>query len=144
MSKLAYYLNEGLVTKVSKKEIVLSTFLNNHDSSLKLATKTFLDKDSDLWVVVISYYSMFYLANAYIYSKGYKIGSYSVHKITLDILEEFISTNLQKDIITLYSLSAQEALDLASSLTDSFKKEKEVFFNMKRLMKLKEQRQKLL
>jgi len=30
--------------------------------------------NANLWVVVISYYSMFYLANALLYKIGYKVG----------------------------------------------------------------------
>ena len=80
MSAIRRYESEGLIHKSRMKDIILDAYINNHDESLALASKTYQRKESFLWVIVISYYSMFYLANAYIYKKGYKIGHRIAHR----------------------------------------------------------------
>ena len=116
--------NEGLVSKTDQKEIVFNTFLRNHDESLKLANNTYRRQESNLWVVVISYYSMFYLASAYIYAHGFKVGSYMVHQITLDMFEHLSKKQLPSELIESYTLANQEAHELSNDLTLNLKHEK--------------------
>lgn len=115
---------EGLIRRVRKEDVILQTFLRNHDESLKLANNTFKRQESNLWVVVISYFSMFYLANAYIYSKGYKIGHISTHKITQEVLEELSKNELSQDILKEYSLAIDEAQEISNNLSLNLKQEK--------------------
>src|SRR3989344_9391650 len=80
------YLKEILITKSEFNEIVFKTYLNNSLESLKVADEIFKHKLSPLWCVVSSYYSMFYIACAYIYRKGYKTKHEIVHQIISETL----------------------------------------------------------
>ena len=64
------YLSDGLIKKEKFRDIVFDTYMRNHRESLIVARKLFNESLSNLWVVVISYYSMFYLANALLYKLG--------------------------------------------------------------------------
>ena len=67
---------------------------------------------------------MFYLANAYIYSKGYKISHISTHKITQEILEELSKKELSQDILKEYCLAIEEAQEISNNLSLNLKQEK--------------------
>lgn len=84
---------EGFIRKEKPNPLILKTYLKNHEESLIVANFLLKKQESNLWVIVISYFSMFYLANAYIYSKGYKIGHVFTHKLTQEILEELSKRN---------------------------------------------------
>ena len=49
---------------------------------------------------VISYYSMFYIANAVLFKIGYKIGEQTPHKITADALIVFVRNKLKKNFFS--------------------------------------------
>ena len=104
-----------------------------------LANNTFKRQESYLWVIVISYFSMFYLANAYIYSKGYKIGYVLTHKITQEILEEFSKKELSEDLIKEYGLAVLEAQEISNNLSLNLKQEKKKrsFFQYETTEKIK-------
>jgi len=58
------YLQDGLLTK-EHNELAMSKYLENADLSIKVATELMKSPlKPHLWVIVISYYSMFYIANA--------------------------------------------------------------------------------
>lgn len=65
-SSFRNYLRDNLIKKEGFVEIVYKTYLNNSLESLKVADELFKNKTSSLWVVVSSYYSMFYIASAYV------------------------------------------------------------------------------
>lgn len=82
------YLDEGKIKKISEfNKLIYETYLRNSKESLAVANKLFQDKTSSLWVVVTSYYSMFYIACAYLYKLGYKPGDEIVHQV---VSESFI------------------------------------------------------
>ena len=63
-TNFSQYLNEGFLKK-EKNNIAQATYLKNSDLSLKVAEKLMNDDlKPHLWVVVCSYYSMFYIAKA--------------------------------------------------------------------------------
>src|SRR3989344_3033739 len=119
------YLSEGLIRKAEFRDIVFQTYLRNHRESLLVARKLFNEKLSNLWVVVICYYSMFYIANALIYKIGYKVGSKVAHKITSDALVVFVRNRLKDRLIEDYELASSEALTLSDNLLQSFDFERE-------------------
>lgn len=83
------YLNEGKIKKVDRfNELVYNTYLRNAQESLNVANQLFQNKTSSLWVVVTSYYSMFYIACAYLYKLGYKAGDEIVEEKQNIIFEE--------------------------------------------------------
>src|SRR3989338_10963145 len=67
-----------------------------------------------IWVVVISYYSMFYMANAVLLELGYKTGEKAVHKVTHDALIVLVMNKIKKGLIEEYENAKQDAFQIAS------------------------------
>ena len=68
---------------------------------------------------------MFYLANALLYSIGYKIGSKVAHKVTADALIVFVRNRLKDHLIEEYELAGGEALALSDNLLQNFEFERQ-------------------
>ena len=102
------YLSDGLLRKENMRNIVFETFMRNHRESLLVARNIFNDQSSHLWVVVISYYSMFYIANALLYKLGYKVGSKVAHKVTSDALIVFVRNKLKNQLIEDYEMEERQ------------------------------------
>jgi len=119
-SNVRMYLNDGLLKKEEFKSIVYETYVRNYHESLELAENIFKEKRSDLWVVVISYYSMFYIANAVLYKIGYKVGDKIAHKVTSDSIIMFIRDKIKENILSEYEIAAEEALSISDNLLESF------------------------
>lgn len=64
------YLDDGMLKKEKFRSIVFETYIRNNRESLLVSRKLFSENLSNFWVVVISYYSMFYIANALLYKLG--------------------------------------------------------------------------
>lgn len=118
------YLSDGLIKKEQFRKIVFETYLRNHRESLIVARRLFEENLSNLWIVVISYYSMFYLANALLYSMGYKVGSKIAHKVTSDALIVFVRNKLKDSLIEDYELAGSEALTVSDNLLQSYDSER--------------------
>jgi uncharacterized protein (UPF0332 family) len=103
------YIADGLL-KVNDKEIknFIDFYLKNSETSLQTASLLFqistdeklkeelkISKDFEchLWVIVSSYYSMFYMALALLATEGIKVGKEIVHKVTADALINFFIAN---------------------------------------------------
>lgn len=114
------YLEEGIVKKQSFNKIVFETYMKNYQESLLVAQKLFNDETSMLWVIVTSYYSMFYIANAYFVKRGYKIGHKIAHKVTADMLIIYLKDSLINQLIEEYDILAQEALSISENLIENF------------------------
>ena len=97
---------------------ILDTYKRNYKESIDLADTIFKEGLSNLWVIVISYYSMFYIANAVLYKIGYKVGSKVSHKVTSDALIVFVREKLKKSLLKDYEDAKEEALDLIGRKTD--------------------------
>ena len=109
------YLREGLL-KREKNETALDTYLKNSDLSLKVAQKLMEDEIKPyLWVIVCSYYSMFYIANAVLLTLGYKTSDKIVHKVTSDTLIVLVLDRLKKELLEEYEKIRDDALEIASS-----------------------------
>ncbi len=122
------YLFEGLIKKTLPNQKVIDILLKNSKESLIIAEEISQKNLSDLWVIVGSYYSMFYIANAVLYNSGYKVGEKIVHKVTSDALIVYIRKRLKESFIEEYENARDEALNLAGiradSLVESFDLEK--------------------
>lgn len=114
------YFSDGLIKKEKLRDIVFKTYMRNHRESLLLARKLFDEKLSNLWIIVISYYSMFYIANALLYKIGYKIGDKIAHKVTADALIVFVRDKLKNRLIEDYKLAIGEALSLSDNLLQNY------------------------
>ena len=106
------------------RDIVYQTYLKNSAESLNVANELFKNKTSSLWVVVSSYYSMFYIASAYIYKKGYKAGSEIVHQVINEALIVFSKNDLEKHFLEESEEAQEKALSASSNLLDSYEFER--------------------
>jgi len=104
------YLNDGFLTKTEFILKVFNILKNNAQESLSVANFLYKNKKSSLWVIVTSYYSMFYLANALLYKIGYKVGSKMSHKVTADALIVFARNRIKRSLIESYENIRDEAL----------------------------------
>ena len=112
-SNVRGYLQERLIRKYDLfREEILETYKRNYQESLDVAQKIFDENLSNLWVVVISYYSMYYMANAVLYKMGYKVGHKISHKVTSDALIVFIRNKLKKSLFEDFEEAKEEALDI--------------------------------
>ena len=118
------YLREGLIKKEIFQDIIHQTYLKNAMESLKVANELFNNKTSSLWVVVSSYYSMFYIASAYIYKKGYKTSQEIVHQVVNESLIVLSKSDLQKHFIEEYEEEKEKALAASENLLKSYEFEK--------------------
>lgn len=129
-SNVRVYLQEGLIRKYDVyREEILETYKRNYQESIDLAQKILDQNLSNLWTVVVSYYSMYYIANAVLYKIGYKIGNKVSHKVTLDAMIVFIRGKLKKNLLEDFEQAKEEALSIIGRKTDeiieSFDKEME-------------------
>ncbi len=94
--------------------------MRNYNESLNVAQKLYTDNTSSLWVIVSSYYSMFYLANAVLYKLGYKVGDKIAHKITSDALIVLVKDKLSTYILNEYEIASEEALLISNNLIENY------------------------
>lgn len=118
------YLRDGLIKKEVFQEIVYQTYLKNAGESLNVANEIFKNKTSSLWVVVSSYYSMFYIASAYLYKKGYKAGQEIVHQVINEALVVLSRSDLEKHFLEEYEEEKEKALAASENLLSSYEFEK--------------------
>ncbi len=127
-SNFRSYISEGIIRKEKFKKEILDTYLKNYKESILLLNIIDKNKISFLWEIVTAYYSMFYIANAFLYKIGYKTGHKIVHKVIADALIVLTRNKIKKDLLESYDNMKDEALELASSKADeivsSFDKER--------------------
>ena len=108
------YLQDGLIKK-EKNETARHMYLLNAELSLQLAEECMISPLRPyLWVAVISYYSMFYIANAVLLNLGYKTGDKIVHKVTSDALIVLVMDKIRKGLLEEYEDTKEDALEIAS------------------------------
>ena len=111
------YLRDGLLKKRVLDENILNIHRKNSEESLLVADLVLKENLSSLWVIVSSYYSMYYIANAALLKLEYKVGSAVSHKVTGDALIVFVRDKLKKSILEDFEDAKAEAMELAN-LTD--------------------------
>jgi len=116
------YLSDGLLKKETN-ETAKEIYIENCDLSLQTSQKLLSLETQEykpyLWVIVSSYYSMYYIANAILLNINYKVGDKISHKVTADALIVFARDKLKKGLIEEYEDIKENALELISSKTDS-------------------------
>ena len=113
------YLQDGLLKK-EKNETARQMYIKNAEQSLNLAEECMISPlRPHLWVVVISYYSMFYIANAVLLQLGYKTGSKIVHKVTSDALIVLVMDKIRKGLLEEYEgwVKAEKEAEKKSKLS---------------------------
>ncbi len=113
------YLDEGLLKKTVMNQQIMNILLRNAKESLRVAEEIHQRNLSELWVIVCSYYAMYYYANAVLLKFGYKVGEKIVHKVTSDALIVYIRGKLKGSLIEEYEQTKEEALNLAGMRADS-------------------------
>jgi uncharacterized protein (UPF0332 family) len=161
------YLAEGLLRKDPSAKELVNIYLQNAERSfataslllsvsdspeLKKANKIEPDFETYIWVLVTSYYAMFYAANALLAKIGLKTTEKIAHKVTSDALVVYFILNnkLAKSLYESYQESMSQAMDLtkqdmenfilkaeklALSLEDERRKRGKFQYNMKTEMK---------
>ena len=116
------YLEEGLLTKKQFEKIVFSILHKNAKESLEVANFLTNKGKSDLWIIIASYYSMYYMANAVLYKLGFKVGEKISHKLTADALIVYVRKHLKENFIEDYEDLKKEALASikADEIVESF------------------------
>lgn len=112
------YLRDGLIKEKSFDENILDILRKNSEESLMVANLILKEDLSSLWVIVSSYYSMYYIANAVLFKLGYKVGSAVSHKVTSDALIVFIRDKLKKSLLEDFEDAKDEAMELANMTDD--------------------------
>ncbi len=118
------YLRQELVKKTAFEDIVYHTYLKNSDESLNVANELFKIKISSLWVVVSSYYAMFYIASAYVYKRGYKARGEIVHQIINECLIVLGKSDLDRHFLEEYEEEKEKALSASENLLKNYESEK--------------------
>jgi len=114
------YLRDGLIKKEVFQDIVYQTYLKNATESLNVANEILKNKTSSLWVVVSSYYSMFYIASAYLYKKGYKTGQEIVDQVVNEALIVLSKSDLEKHFLEEYEEEREKALAASGNLLKDY------------------------
>jgi uncharacterized protein (UPF0332 family) len=118
------YLSQELLKKVKYDKNIFDKFEENAKESLIVAEYLFNNKISPLWTIVSSYYSMFYIASAYIYKKGYKTQHMIVHKVINDTLIVLSRNELENKYLEEYEDEKNKALSIAENILDNYDLEK--------------------
>ena len=113
------YLAEGLLKKIVPNKQVMDVLLKNGRESLRVSEEIHKTNISDLWVIVCSYYAMYYYANAVLLKLGYKVGEKIVHKVTSDSMIVYVRGKLKESLIENYEETKEEALNLAGIKADA-------------------------
>ena len=114
----AQYLEDGLIKK-EKNETAKAMYIKNAVLSLNLAEECMNSNLKPyIWVIVMSYYSMFYIANAVLLELGYKTGDKIVHKVTNDALIVLVTDKIKKGLLEEYENAKEDALGIASIKSD--------------------------
>ena len=129
-SNVNNYIKEGLFKKgdyahltefylrTAKKTLQTADALMqiSEDNELKKKLSLLDDFETYLWVITASYYSMFYIVNAFFSKNSIKIGEKIVHKVTSDVFYLYFVKNnkIAKELFEIYEEIKGEAMDLIS------------------------------
>lgn len=120
------YLRDGLLHKQPFKKEVFAVLTKNAQESIQIADHLASTNKSDLWVIVTSYYAMFYSANAVLCKLGYKVGEKIPHKVTADALIVYAKDKLKDSLLQEYEEIQDQALAgiKADTLMETFDAER--------------------
>jgi uncharacterized protein (UPF0332 family) len=118
------YLKEGKIVESQFSPIIYSTYLRNASESLNVANQLFNSRTSSLWVVVSGYYSMFYMACAFLYKLGYKTKGELVHQVVNESLIVQARHKLKNYLLENYNEEKEKALAIVDTHLDNYESEK--------------------
>lgn len=118
-NNFARYLKDGLLKK-EVNALAKSKYLENADLSIKTAQELMQSRLKPyLWVIAISYYSMFYAANTVLLQYGYKTQDKIAHKVTSDALIVLVLDKLRQELLEDYESMQNDALEIAGAKAES-------------------------
>lgn len=97
---------------------IVNALKSNADESLMVADYLFKEDISPLWVIVSSYYSMYYIANAVLRDNGFEVGEEISHKVTNEALIVLVRSKLKKVILEEFEEAQNETLELTDDRVD--------------------------
>ena len=113
------YLREGLLKK-EHNDLAKEKYQENAQLSLRVAQElSHSEIKPHLWIIVTSYYAMFYSANAVLLHLGYKTQDKIAHKVTNDALIVFVEKKLTKTLLDDYERIQEDALAIAGTRAES-------------------------
>ena len=116
------YLQDGLLKKQANIT-AQGMYIENSDNSLQTANKILALENKEynpsLWVIVTSYYAMYYVTNAVLLKLGYKVSDKISHKVTADALIIFVRNKLKKKLLENYEDTKEDALEITSQKVDT-------------------------
>jgi len=119
------YLKDGKIIEIGKtNSLIYETYLRNARESLSVANLLFKNNSSSLWVVVSSYYSMFYIACAYLYKLGYQTKHEIVHQVVNEALIVQGRHKIKNHLLKAYEMEKDEALSISDNYLSSYGFEK--------------------
>ncbi len=124
-SNVRQYLRDGLLKKQTNETAQIMYFENANlslETARKLLAMDNVDYHPYLWVIVTSYYSMYYFANAALLKFGYKVGDKVSHKVTADAIIVFIRNKLRQNLLEGYEAAREDAMELMSQRVDALLK----------------------
>ena len=115
------YLAEGLLKKEFNQR-AFEMYVRNADIALVTANKLKDLEDENykpyLWIIVPSYYSMFYIANAILLKLGYRVGDKISHKVKEESLIVFVRNKLKQELLKDFQDLQEEALEITNVKAD--------------------------
>ncbi len=124
-ANVRHYLQDNMLKKQTN-DTAKAMYIENADLSLETAQKLLALETKEyqpyLWVIVPSYYSMYYIANAVLLNLGYKVGEKISHKVTVDAIVVFVRNKLRKQLLEEYETAQVDALELMSQRADDLLK----------------------
>lgn len=119
------YLEDRKIQKIIEfQPIIYSTYIKNANESLIAADTLFKENMSSLWVVVTSYYSMFYMASAYLYKLGFKVSHEICHQVTNESLIVQGRHKIKNHILENYDEEKTKALEISDNYLENYEREK--------------------
>ena len=112
---------QDLKDEYIKKQIpdsnLINSLWNNATESLEVAEYLFAEEISPLWVIVSSYYSMYYMSNAVLNKMGFKVGDQISHRVTADALIVLVRAKLKNCLLEDFE-EAQDEYQEIDNVTD--------------------------
>lgn len=110
-------LKDGYIKKQTPDINLIKSLHDNANESLRVAEYLFEEEISPLWVIVSSYYSMYYMSNAVLNKIGFKVGDQISHRVTADALIVLVRGKLKSCLLQDFE-EAQEEYTEIDNVTD--------------------------
>lgn len=110
-------LRDDHIKKQDPNPNLIQGFVDNSYESLNVAEYLFSEEISPMWVIVSSYYSMYYMSNAVLNQLGFKVGGKMSHRITADALIVLVRDKLKDNLLREFDKAKDEYTEL-DNLTD--------------------------